>query len=366
MAEVYILEALRVPNAKKNGAYKHIIPEKLAAFLIKELINKYHFLASSAHSVILGTSLGTGGNMARYAALEAGLPASIAAFTIDTQCISGFQAIQQGYALIKAQLADCVIVGGIESTSLAPIRRYHPNDPRFDPEPYTIAQFSPNQQADFSLLAAAERCMEGYSISLEETFQQAILSHENALKSTKLVSRFIKPFSIEQDETLRQNLKELIQKKPSSKKVNLYTSADFTDGASILVLVSEKFVSKNTEFKIDAIEFAGDDPSLAPRAFVEAIKKLPQSKLNTVEAAEINESFAIKPLIYMKEFGIDSSKVNIFGGNLAYGHPFGASSVQNFIHLMAAMNSQSYSSGLVAASAAGGIGAACILQKVSN
>lgn len=129
---VYIYDALRVPIGKANGIYKNILPENLAAFLIQKLIERNKLDPDEIEEVIFANAFGTGGNMTRYALLSAGLPESISAFTIDSQCSGGLKAVDLGFTLLKSIQQKLMIVGGMESKSLAPKKAYQSHDERFD------------------------------------------------------------------------------------------------------------------------------------------------------------------------------------------------------------------------------------------
>ena len=118
----YIVEGVRLPVGKTNGIYKNVIPEVLVGELMAKLIEKHPFLKSETEEIILGCALGTGGNMARYASIEAGFEINTPAFTVDAQCASGLKAIILADQQIKTG-SNCLMAGGMESNSLAPKRQ---------------------------------------------------------------------------------------------------------------------------------------------------------------------------------------------------------------------------------------------------
>ncbi|MES2794807.1 MAG: beta-ketoacyl synthase N-terminal-like domain-containing protein, partial [Bacteroidota bacterium] len=130
LKSTYLIEGFRLPVGKANGIYKNVIPEVFTAILLNHFREKYSFLQNELDEVILGCALGTGGNMARFATLEAGFSEKIPAYTVDAQCASGLKAIILADNQIKSG-ANCILAGGMESNSLAPKRLYQPQDQRF-------------------------------------------------------------------------------------------------------------------------------------------------------------------------------------------------------------------------------------------
>lgn len=127
---VYIIGGLRSPIVVANTKFKTMRPEMLGAEVLKALQKK--FSLERVDEVICGNAVGTGGNIARLMTLYAGFDDSTAALTVDRQCASGAAAIAIAYAKISCGLANVIIAGGAESSSLQPLRIYHPNDPRFN------------------------------------------------------------------------------------------------------------------------------------------------------------------------------------------------------------------------------------------
>lgn len=145
MNNVYIVDGCRTPIGKTNGILSKYLPEKLGAVVLNNLLKRNNIGSKDIDEVILGNAVGPGGNIARLTLLEAGWDQSIPGTTIDFQCGSGMKAIMMASYMIKASEANLVIAGGLESTSLEPLRKYSSKDPKFEGEDiyYTKAQFSP-------------------------------------------------------------------------------------------------------------------------------------------------------------------------------------------------------------------------------
>jgi acetyl-CoA C-acetyltransferase len=372
----YIIDGFRIPTGKKGGYYKNVIPEAFTAHLLKYFKQNYPFLDSKLDELILGISLGTGGNMARFALLEAGFSIETPATSLDFQCGSSLKAILLAEAQIRSGMSDCLLVGGMESNSLAPKRQYHEKDPRFiNLETfYSQATFAPPIFGDSSLTKAAENLAKIYQISKSEMLEWCVRSHQKALESIekKGLNQAIIPFKgFEIDQTIRKNLSfSQLQQTASEQLIDHTNTAHLHDGASIVLMVGEKFCLQHqlqAKFEIVCHTVVGLEPHLAPKGVIIAVEKLLQKfnfSLKNIDLFEINESFAAKPLAFIKHFNIDSEKVNIFGGNLAFGHPFGASGAMNLIHLMKALEYSQKTTGLLAMAVAGGQGMAIIIRKI--
>ncbi|MBC7891600.1 MAG: hypothetical protein H7Y12_05240, partial [Sphingobacteriaceae bacterium] len=150
------------------------------------------------------------------------------------------------------------------------------------------------------------------------------------------------------------------------------TAAHRHDGAGLLLLGDSAFCEKmglNPAFRVVASALAGGPPNLAPLGVIWATEKLLAQTgrvISDVDLFEINESFAVKPLAFARHWRLPAEKINRFGGNLAYGHPFGASGAINTLHLMRALTLTGGRFGLVTAAAAGGLGVAVIIENLAS
>ncbi len=374
----YIIDGIRVPTGKSGGYYKHILPEKLSAFLITEIIRRNALDPLLIDEVLMANAFGTGGNMARYAALLAGLSPLISATTVDMQCAGGLKSVALAHALIGSGQASCVLAGGMESRSLAPRKAYHENDPDYDAEEsgYSIARFTPGQNSDQPLLDAAEKvaCREGFSKSELQTW--TLRSHRLAEKAWTegFMNNLAVPFgSMEKDQTIKPDLTtERLARNDAGKLTDFSTAAHQHDGAAVALLVSEAFVRSQgvqPAARIVATASRGCDPDLAPYGIIpatEALLERANIAIEEIDLFEINESFALKPLTFSRKFRVNSEKINVLGGNLAYGHPFGASGTMNLLHLVRGMEVYKKRLGLVAMAAAGGLGMAMLVERTEG
>jgi acetyl-CoA C-acetyltransferase len=377
MFNAYILDGFRLPIGKANGYYKSVMPEMLLATLLRHLQGKYTFLPNQLDELLLGVALGTGGNMARYALLEAGYPLHVPAYTLDFQCGSGLKALTIAEAQLKSDISQCLIAGGMESNSLAPKRQYHPRDSRYvDADTfYTRATFAPTKIGDASLPLAAQQVADQYQISKANMMDWTVNSHKkahDALQKGYLNDVMIPFETYIADQPIRKNLTlEHLQQSQTSQLIDHTNTAHLHDGAAVLLMANKPFCDEHSlipQFEIVASATAGGLPNQSPLGVVWATEKLLKNtgiQIDEIGLFEVNESFAVKPLAFIKHFGVSVEKVNIFGGGLAYGHPFGASGAINTLHLMQAMKIQKVRYGLVTIGVAGGQGVAMLLENVS-
>ncbi|GAB6099892.1 thiolase family protein [Halanaerocella petrolearia] len=384
MKKVFIIGGLRTPIGKTNGQLKDFLPKNLAAHILNQTIDKYNLTADKVDQVILGNAVGLGG-LARLSLLEAGWPVEIPGTTIDFQCGSGLSAINFGANLIRGGQSDLIVAGGVESTSLEPRRQFNPTDPRFTGEDDYLdrAIFSPTSLGDPDMGQAAEKVAQVKDISRQSMDQWALRSHQRATKTQQegLLDEIITSLQmdnqiINKDESIRSNmsLKLLERMSPvfvEEGKVTAGNACLTHDGAAIVILGSKEAVKEynlNPEAKFIQGTTAGVDPNLSPLGPIPAIKKLLTKEditLSDIDALEINEAFAVKILACLQELDIAKSKINILGGALAYGHPYGASGAIILLHLLQALKKVNGKLGITSLGVAGGQGIATLIRRIT-
>lgn len=367
---MYIHQALRLPTGKANGIYKDSIPEALMVAVLKEMQARSGVLPDE---LILANAFGTGGNMGRYASLLAGFPEEIPVTTIDSQCSGGLRAIELSCAVISSGNAERVIAGGMESHSMAPLKSYREGDPRKKGPYYTTAAFAPGEPAvdesaaggQDTLLKAAENTALKHRIPKAEMLRWTQDSHRKAAdpEVQNLLSRFIHRLAPQhRDQSIRSgtNFSTL----STAELIDRTVSAHYNDGAAAVMLENRP---ENALAKIVATYTTGWDPRFAPEAVLPAaagVLKKAGLTADDIDIFEVNESFSLIPAIFAKEFNVRPDRINVLGGNLAYGHPFGASGTINLIHLVAALKWKNAKCGLVVLPAAGGLATAMIIENV--
>lgn len=339
-----IIAALRTPIARAFGALGMVDVHDLAAPLIKALLAETNVAAGTIDDVIMGNAAGGGGNLARLAALTAGMPVDVAGQTVDRQCGSGLEAIIQACRLIAAGAGSYYIAGGAESVSTAPWRVHRPKKPGEMPQFFNKARFSPDEVGDPTMGIAAENVAKQYNITRERQDAFALQSHTRAVEAQK-ASSFddeVVPLKtpqglFEQDDCPRSglSLQTLARLKPvflEKGSVTAGNACPLNDGASLVLVTSQAEAKRlgighGLHFIDSAV--AGVDPNLLGIGSVASTRRL-LARNPTVEMAdfsliEFNEAFAAQILASLDALEIKPDAVNRQGGAIALGHPFGAS-----------------------------------------
>lgn len=375
MNNVYILGGLRSPIGITNGIFKNTLIEDLASKVIKDVVDK--FKLEDIDEIILGNSVGCGGNIARLCSLSTGL--NVPAYTVDMQCASALESIAIGYSKIASGLKDLIIVGGVESTSMEPMRGYSKNHHKYskDNNEYKVAKFSPDNYDDLVMIKGAEIVAEKYGFTKEELDRYAIESHKKSMKAreSNVLRDIISPINgVIDDEGIRDSINErlLSRVKPILGKGNIITAGNSClthDGAAILVLCSEKYLKDNNikgNFRIVDFKETSGNPDYSPEQAVFSIENILKSnklKSDDIDAFEVNEAFSVITALINKEYSIND-RLNIFGGALAYGHPYGASGGIIALHLLKALEELKRRYGIASIASAGGLGVSMLIERI--
>lgn len=364
LSPVYIMGGLRTPIGSYKGQFKSIKPEILGARVLDALYEQYPKVAE----IICGNAVGTGGNIGRLTALNSRYGEKIPAYTVDMQCASAGAAIIQGFRAIRSGMADCVLAGGTESSSLQPLRIYAEGDDRAGE--YMVAQFSPQENDAQAMLKGAQRTIEKYDVSKEELDYWSLRSQQAAGRARD--EGLLAPYVLDMgrdyvDESVRPGLSQrlLDRMKPVLGPGTLVTAGNacFThDGAAFVALSNEVGPFK----LVDAITF-GDAPLYSPEGAWQATEQLLAKTgltMADIDAVEWNEAFAVIDVLFERNYKAYVDRYNQLGGALAYGHPFGCSGAIILLHLMAALNHCKGKYGICAIAGAGGMGTAMLIERM--
>jgi 3-oxoadipyl-CoA thiolase len=361
MQTVYVIDALRTPIGKYGGALSNIRPDDLLAYVIKALLKRNEAVDVDAiEDVIAGAANQSGEdnrNVARMAALLAGLPVTVSGTTVNRLCASGLQAIMDGARAIACGDGDLIIACGVESMSRAPFVMPKANA-AFAREPQifdtTLGWRFINKKLSelyhpYSMGETAENVARQWNISRNAQDEFAFESQKKyakALEGNKWRDEIIplqvqigtNVFDFENDEHPRlSTLDKLSQLKPAFAKDGTVTagnSSGINDGAAAMLLASEDAVVKyglQPIAKIVSMAVAGVDPSIMGIGPVAATKKALERAGLTIanlDLIELNEAFASQSIACIHELGLDLEKVNVNGGAIALGHPLGCSGVR--------------------------------------
>lgn len=388
--KVIIIAARRTPIGRVGGGLKSLSVEKLMTPVLRSLLSDTGLRADHVDEVILGNAIGPGGNPARMALLEAGFAHTVPGVTVDRQCGSGLEAINIGARLVQAGAAAIVIAGGMESSSTAPWRIEKPRHlyelPRFTHR----ARFAPEAIGDPEMGVAAETVAHHYGISRDRQDAYAYHSHQKAIQSIQ-TGRFhleIAPIAlssvtvVDTDECPRASLtlERLIKLPPVFQEggtVTVGNACPVNDGAAAVVMVSEPTFQRMGLTQglavVDAIA-AGVNPNLLGMGPVAAVNRLlqrnPDLTLNDVDIVEFNEAFAAQVLACLDALKIPQEKVNVGGGAIALGHPYGASGAilvtRLFTEMVKRKNTRLKGAnlGLATLGIGGGLGLATLFESI--
>lgn len=398
MQNVFVIDTIRTPLGKYGGALSTIRPDDLLAHAIKELLIKNPAIDVSAiEDVIAGDANQAGEdnrNVARMAALLAGLPVTIPGNTVNRLCASGLQAIMDATKQIACGDAELMIACGVESMSRAPFVMAKATTPfQRTAEIYDTTlgwRFVNNKLADihypYSMGETAENVAKQWNISRQAQDEWALSSQEKyfaALDGGKWKEEIV-PVEIaaekgatklfDTDEHPRKtSLDKLASLKPAFAKEGTVTAgnaAGLNDGAAAMLLASEAAVKKyglKPIARVRSSGVAGVDPSIMGIGPVPATQKaLKRASLSIadIDLIELNEAFASQVLAVAQDLQLDASKVNVNGGSIALGHPLGCSGVRISTTLLYEMRRRGSKYGLATMCVGVGQGASIIFERV--
>ena len=378
--------------APHGGAFNALQPHEIAAPVLRALLARAGINPHAVDAVVLGNALGAGGNPARMVALAAGLPARCAAFSVDTQCCSGIDAIAMAVGLLASGQASVVIAGGVEAWSRSPIRQVRPMRPGELAIPYEKPAFSPDPARDPDLLVSAALYAQQHRFSRAQQDAYAVLSHQRAVAHAATVAAEIVPINgLEQDAypraiDLRRAARMPVAVKLAALPDQVQLEADPVDCTVSTLAISAK--ADGVALVLVATPQACKDLGLTPqmawvtsasvgvdpvtpliaaeKAALAALVSAGLPAIESLSVIELHDAFAVQGLSFCKAFGINPTRINRRGGGLARGHPIGASAALALVRLLSDMQRDELpgARGLVAVAGAGGIGAAAIFERL--
>jgi 3-oxoadipyl-CoA thiolase len=398
----FLVDGIRSPFGRYGGGLSGVRADDLASQVIAALVARTQIPPDRIDDVIFGCANQAGEdnrNVARMAALLAGLPVSVPGITVNRLCGSGLQAIADAARLVANGEADLVIAGGVEQMSRAPLVMAKPTD-AFQRGNQTIYDttlgwrfVNPRMEAMHGTLAmgeTAERVAEKHGVSREAQDRFALASQHRAGKAiaSGRIAREITPIvagtdkktgaKIElaadehprPDTTIEQlaKLRAAFSKAPTA-SVTAGNASGLNDGAGAVLVASEQAIKElkltpRARYVVSAA--AGVEPSYMGLGPIPATKKaMARAGLTTqqVDLAEINEAFAAQAIPCIEQLGLDPERVNVNGGAIAYGHPLGASGARMVISLMTDLEISSLRLGLATMCIGVGQGIALVVER---
>jgi len=370
-----IIAALRTPIGTAGRSLASVTAADLAAPVLSALMESVDIEGADLHDVVLGNCMGPGGDVARVAALEAGLPDSVPGLTVDRQCGSGLAAISVAAAMLRAE-PGAILAGGVESASTAPWR-FWPPAAGAAPERYERAPFAPESLGDPDMGLAADLLAEECSVSRERQDEYAARSHALAIRTLQaggFDAEVVPVAGVSRDDRPRSGLtaKRLARLRPAFREqgtVTVGNSCGINDGAAAVAIVDHA-----THHDLDvpglrilATATTGVDPNRPGFGIVSAARlalRRAGLQLDDMDVIELNEAFAGQVLACCDELALSPERVCVEGGALALGHPWGASGAVLVVRLFSQLVLNSGGRyGLAAIAVGGGQGVAMVVQR---
>ncbi|RYY48564.1 MAG: acetyl-CoA C-acyltransferase [Chitinophagaceae bacterium] len=399
MNTVYIIDAVRTPIGKYGGALANVRPDDLLAHAIKALIARNPNVEVNAiEDVIAGAANQAGEdnrNVARMAALLAGLPVTVPGNTVNRLCASGLQAIMDSARTIACGDAELMIAAGVESMTRAPFVMAKSNSPfdrspqMFDTTmgwrfinkdlselyyPYTMGETAENVAKRWNISRHAQ---DEFALSSQQKYAEAFSAGKFSEEIAAVkVQAGKESFDFDKDEHPRISaMEKLATLKPAFIKDGTVTAANssgINDGAAAMLLASEAAVKKYSLQPIAtvrAMAVAGVDPAVMGIGPIPATQKALERAGLTVadlDLVELNEAFASQSIACIHDLGLDLEKVNVNGGAIAIGHPLGCSGVRISTTLLHEMKRRKSKYGLATMCVGVGQGAAIIYEGIEQ
>ena len=376
-----VVGALRTPVGTAGRSLAHLTAADLAAPVLAALAGSPQVRAAGrVTEVVLGNCMGPGGDVARVAALQAGLGVDVPALTVDRQCASGLAAVVSAAAAV-AQQPGVVLAGGVESASTAPWRFWPPVDGA-EPVRYERAPFAPAAMGDPDMGPANDRWAEACGVDRAAQDEYAARSHARAVAAQeegRFDAELVPVDGNGRDDRPRRGLtvERLARLRPAFRpdgSVTAGNSCGVNDGAAAVALVDAATHRRTgvPGLRILATATAACDPEEPGRGLVPATRQALDRAaltLDDLDVVELNEAFAGQVLACCAELGLDPRRVCPEGGALALGHPWGASGAVLLVRLFSQLVRDRGAHGqgrrgLAAIAAGGGQGVAVVVEAV--
>ena len=392
MRGVVVVSGVRTAQGKFGGMLKDYSAPKLGGIVVKEAVKRAGIKPEDVDEVIMGNvvSAGLGQNVARQAAIQAGIPYEVGSFHVDKVCGSSLKAVVLAAQAIKAGDAECIAAGGMESMSNCP---YLLDKARFGYRLFDGKLIDAmvhdglwDVYNDFHMGMTGEIIAERHNITREDCDEFAAWSHQKAAKATEngwfkdeiipieIPQKKGEPIVFDKDEGIRPDttIEKLSKLKPFFKEDGVITAGNasqITDGAAAVVVMSKE---KADEIGVEplgtiiAYNTSGVKPEYVMEAPIPGIKRILEKTgytMDDIDLVEHNEAFSSASVALMREFNIPKEKFNVHGGAVALGHPIGASGARILVTLLYAMKRYKKHRGLATICLGGGNAVTMIVER---
>jgi 3-oxoadipyl-CoA thiolase len=395
MQQALVLDAIRTPMGRYRGGLAGVRPDDLAAGVISAVVQRNGIDPERITDVYMGAANQSGEDnrdVARMAALLAGLPVTVPGATVNRLCASGLEAVNIACRAVKLEEGDLYLAGGVESMSRAPWVVPKPEHalPRGEQTMYDTTLgwrlVNPRMEEMYSTESmgeTGENVAERYDVSREDQDAFALRSHQRAVAATE-DGRFAEEIvpvelddgeSLERDEGPRSDtsLEKLGKLRPAFRKDGTVTagnSSTLNDGAACLVVGSERAANEleaEPLARIVSVGVAGVDPAVMGMGPAEAIPRAVAAadlQLDDIDLIEINEAFASQVLACARQLGIEEERLNVNGGAIALGHPLGCSGARLMTTLVRELRRRGGRYGIASLCVGVGQGLATVVEAV--
>jgi 3-oxoadipyl-CoA thiolase len=392
----YLVGGVRTPIGRYGGVLAGVRPDDLAALVVREAVTRAGVPDDGIDEVVFGAANQAGEdnrNVARMAALLAGLPESTPGYTVNRLCASGLQAIVAGAQAIRSGEADLIVAGGVESMTRAPWVMAKPGTPWARPGEVFDSSLgwrfvNPRMRevdggkATLAMGETAEEVAAIDGISREDSDSYALRSQERAVAAAKdgrfdaelcVVETAAGPVTADEGPRPDSSLERLARLKPAFREGGVVTagsSSPLSDGAAALLVASEDAVHRHgLTPRARVVVSASGAVAPSTMAFgpvVATQKALARSgwSVGDLDAVEINEAFAVQVLSGVRRLGLDLDRVNLDGGAIALGHPLGCSGARLAVTLLGRMERENARRGLATLCVGVGQGLALLVERL--
>lgn len=384
MSDVVILAAARTPLGKRNGWLREIHPVRLGSLALGEALNRARLDPSLVEHVLMGcvTQIGEQTfNIARNVLLDAGLPITIPATTVDFQCGSSQQAVHLAAAMIAAGQADIVVAGGVESMTRVLMGSSLVNG----------SPFTDRMMEQYNLVPqgiASDEIAQKWNIARDEIDQIGYESHQKAARAQAQgwltremftlngLDETGSALSVDRDQGIRptttlEKMGSLLPAFTADGVTTAGNSSQISDGAAVVVLASAEraqALGLKPRARLLSGVTVGSDPHLMLTGPIGATRKALTKAgltLDQIDLFEVNEAFATVIALWKREIGAEMSRVNVHGGAIALGHPLGASGARLLTTLLHALETHDKRYGLQTMCCGGGMGTGTIIERLT-
>ena len=397
MKPVYVIDAVRTPIGKYGGALSAVRPDDLLATVLRALLKRNETIDPALIGDVIAGAANQAGednrNVARMAALLAGLPISVPGTTVNRLCASGLQAIMDGSRQIACGEAEFILAGGAESMTRAPFvmakssAAFDRTNSFFDttmgwrfvnPQlaqqypPFTMGETAENVAAKWKITREAQ---DVFAFGSQQKYAAAKLANkwDEEIVAVELIQKGLISWVVDDEHPRETSIEKLAALSPAFQKGGTVTagnSSGINDGAAALLLASEEMVKKyqlQPMARIVSMAVIGVDPAImgiGPVPATQLALKRAGLTIRDIDLFELNEAFASQSLACIQELALDPAKVNVNGGAIALGHPLGCSGARISTTLLYEMARQQSKYGLATMCVGVGQGAAVIYEAL--